>query len=253
MSRKRLALLALFMAAALAAAGVAAAHRGAPSVQSVNAAFDATTVSQHSPDHVLGQRRRHVPGDEGDVHGNGDELGPAARRRAHDPCLEPGRHHERRRSPVRQLPHQGHRQPGPWHTERGDRDGEASGLARGFVRQDWGHVVASLGATFDPTAGFSLGFDRRATAGAGIPPLRSLVPSSALAEGADAEESFRGAVRTAPAPDHVIASTITKAAKTTLITPFIVKNAASSRRRSPGRTRECSYASSAATVTTPSQ
>ena len=41
--------------------------------------------------------------------------------------------------------------------------------------------------------------------------------------------------------------------KTTLITPFIVKNAVSSLRRSPGRTRECSYASSSATAATPSQ
>ena len=38
-----------------------------------------------------------------------------------------------------------------------------------------------------------------------------------------------------------------------LITPLTVKNAASSRPRSPGRMSECSYASSAATVTTPSQ
>src|SRR5579884_2699641 len=46
MSRKRLALLGLIMATALAAAGAAAAHRGAPSVQSVSAQFNATTVSQ---------------------------------------------------------------------------------------------------------------------------------------------------------------------------------------------------------------
>ena len=46
MSRKRLTLLGLIMAAALAAAGVAAAHRGAPSVQSVTATFNATTVTQ---------------------------------------------------------------------------------------------------------------------------------------------------------------------------------------------------------------
>jgi hypothetical protein len=48
MSRKRLALLGFIVAAALAAAGVAAAHRGAPSVQSVTATFNATTVTQHS-------------------------------------------------------------------------------------------------------------------------------------------------------------------------------------------------------------
>ena len=41
--------------------------------------------------------------------------------------------------------------------------------------------------------------------------------------------------------DHqTIASAITNAANATLITPFIVKNAASSRLRSSGRTSECS-------------
>ena len=49
------------------------------------------------------------------------------------------------------------------------------------------------------------------------------------------------------------ASAMTNAAKTTLITPFIVKNAVSSRRRSCGWTSACSYASSAATAATPSQ
>ena len=53
--------------------------------------------------------------------------------------------------------------------------------------------------------------------------------------------------------DHVATSRITNAAKTTLMTPFIVKNAASSRRRSPGRTSACSYPSSTATTATPSQ
>ena len=49
------------------------------------------------------------------------------------------------------------------------------------------------------------------------------------------------------------ASAMTKTANATLITPFIVKNAVSSRRRSCGRTSACSYASSAATAATPSQ
>ena len=41
--------------------------------------------------------------------------------------------------------------------------------------------------------------------------------------------------------DHATStSSATKTKNTTLITPFIVKNAASSRRRSPGRTIECS-------------
>lgn len=49
------------------------------------------------------------------------------------------------------------------------------------------------------------------------------------------------------------ASAITKTAKATLITPFIVKKAVSSRRRSCGWTSACSYASSVATAATPSQ
>src|SRR5438105_11414637 len=53
--------------------------------------------------------------------------------------------------------------------------------------------------------------------------------------------------------DHVNTSSRTNAKKTTLITPFTVKKAASRRRRSPGRTSECSYANSAATAATPSQ
>ena len=40
--------------------------------------------------------------------------------------------------------------------------------------------------------------------------------------------------------DHDAASARTKAKKTTLMTPFTVKKAASRRRRSPGRTSECS-------------
>src|SRR5262249_48191605 len=39
---------------------------------------------------------------------------------------------------------------------------------------------------------------------------------------------------------HVTASSTTNTQNATLMTPFIVKNAASSRRRSPGRTSECS-------------
>ena len=53
--------------------------------------------------------------------------------------------------------------------------------------------------------------------------------------------------------DHVTVSAITKTANATLITPFIVKNAASRRRRSFGRTSACSYTSSVATTPTPIQ
>src|SRR5581483_584638 len=61
----------------------------------------------------------------------------------------------------------------------------------------------------------------------------------------------------APEPargDHrTSTSASTKPKKVTLITPFMVKKAASSRRRSPGRTSECSYESSPATTATPIQ
>src|SRR5262249_20612687 len=105
--------------------------------------------------------------------------------------------------------------------------------------------------------GVLLGLDRLEHRGRGIPPLRSLVPSTELAGEQRALEReadlFRGFVRAPPPRSHVTASRITNAAKTTLITPFIVKNAVSSRRRSPGRTSECSYASRIAMATTPSQ
>src|SRR6185312_8004495 len=53
-------------------------------------------------------------------------------------------------------------------------------------------------------------------------------------------------------PDHRTSSS-TQTKNATEMTPFIVKKAVSSRRRSPGRTSECSYASRPATAATPSQ
>ena len=53
--------------------------------------------------------------------------------------------------------------------------------------------------------------------------------------------------------NHVATSRRTKQKKTMLITPFKVKNAVFRRRRSPGDTITCSYASSTATAPTPSQ
>ena len=53
--------------------------------------------------------------------------------------------------------------------------------------------------------------------------------------------------------NHVATSASTKQKNTMLITPFSVKNAVFRRRRSPGETIACSYASSAATAPTPSQ
>src|SRR5207248_7902085 len=105
--------------------------------------------------------------------------------------------------------------------------------------------------------GILLGLDRLEHRRRGIPPLRSLVPSAELAREQrelGQRKQFSPGRREHGAPEpHVTASRITKAAKTTLITPFIVKKAVSSRRRSPGRTSECSYASRTATAATPSQ
>ena len=46
--------------------------------------------------------------------------------------------------------------------------GKASGLARGFVTGKYGRLVASLGVTFDPSAGFSTGSLGGSTTGAGF-------------------------------------------------------------------------------------
>ncbi len=61
------------------------------------------------------------------------------------------------------------------------------------------------------------------------------------------------ALREAAGADHVATSRSTKPKKTMLITPFSVKNAVLRRRRSPGDTIACSYASRPATAPTPSQ
>jgi hypothetical protein len=172
MTKKRLTLLGLFVAAALAAAGVAAAHRGAPSVQPVTAAFNATTVSQ-----------RYLT----TCSVNGGDTFQAARATytgtatSADPRLA-GALTIRAWSLVDTTNGVGHLY-GTFHIKGTDRNqahgtlnaaisgGTASGLARGFVRGRWGHVVASLGATFDPTTGFSSGSLGSSTAGAGF--LRS--------------------------------------------------------------------------------
>jgi hypothetical protein len=172
MSRKLLALLGLIVTAALAAAGVAAAHRGAPSVQSVSATFDATTVTQ-----------RYLT----TCSVNGGDTFQATRAiytgtaTSSDPRLA-GALTIRAWSLVDTTNGVGHLF-GNFKIKGTDRNqargtlnaaiagGKASGLARGFVRGKWGHVVASLGATFDPTAGFSEGSIGSGTAGAGF--LRS--------------------------------------------------------------------------------
>src|SRR5215467_13883017 len=108
MTRKRLALLGLFVAAALAAAGVATAHRGAPSVQAVSATFNATSVTQrylttcsvNGGDTFQASRAMYT----GTATSSDPRLAGALTIRA-----EPRRHHVRCRPSVRHLPHQGHR------------------------------------------------------------------------------------------------------------------------------------------------
>lgn len=173
MSRKRLALLGLFVVGmALGVAGVAAAHRGAPSVQSVSADFNATTVSQRylttcsvnggdtfqatratyagtatSPDpRLAGTLIIHAWSLVDTTNGVGHLLGTFR-----IVGTGPTRAHGTLNAAI--------------------ADGKASGLARGYVRGRWGHLVASLGASFDPTAGFSSGSIGAGTAGGGF--LRS--------------------------------------------------------------------------------
>ena len=172
MSRKRFALLGVVVAAALTAVGVAAAHRGAPSVQSVTATFDATTVTQHYLTTCSV---------------NGGDTFQATRAKytgtatSADPRLA-GALTIRAWSLVDTTNGVGHLY-GTFRIEGGGNQrahgtlnaaisgGNASGLARGFVRGKWGHVVASLGAAFSPTAGFSSGSIGSSTVGAGF--LRS--------------------------------------------------------------------------------
>ena len=172
MSKKRLALLGLIVAAALAVAGVAAAHRGAPSVQSVSATFDATTVSQHYLTTCS------VNGGDTFQATRATYTGTAT---SSDPRLT-GALTIRAWSLVDTTNGVGHlfgtfqingtgRYRAHGTLNAAVAGGKASGLARGFVRGRWGHIIASLGATFDPTAGFSSGSIGAGTAGAGF--LRS--------------------------------------------------------------------------------
>jgi hypothetical protein len=172
MSRKRLALLALPAALALVGAGVAAAGHRAPSVQAASATFDATTVSQHYTATCS------VNGGDTFQATRATYTGTAT---SSDPRLA-GDVTIRAWSLVDTTNGVGHvfgifriRGTGP-NRAHGTLNaavagGKASGLARGFVRGPWGHLVASLGATFDPSAGFSSGSIGASTLGAGF--LRS--------------------------------------------------------------------------------
>jgi len=170
MSRKRLLLFALPVVAALAAAGVAGASAlRHPSVQAASATFAADTVSQKY------QVTCSVNGGDTFEATRATYTGAA---QSSDPRLA-GTLTIRAWSLVDTTNGVGHvfglfRIAG---TDGGHAhgtlnaalaDGKASGIARGFVRHRWGRLVASLGATFDPSAGFASGSVGGSTTGAGF-------------------------------------------------------------------------------------
>jgi hypothetical protein len=172
MSKKRLSLFLLLAVAALVGAGVAAAGHRAPSVKAATATFDATTVVQHSVATCS------VNGGDTFQATRATYTGTAA---SSDPRLA-GALTIRAWSLVDTTNSVGHLF-GYWYIKGTGRNrahgtlnaalsnGNASGLARGYLRGPWGHLVASLGSTFDPTAGFSSGVIGSSTQGAGF--LRS--------------------------------------------------------------------------------
>jgi hypothetical protein len=172
MSRKRLSLFVLLAAAALIGTGAAAAGHRAPSVQAASATFNATSVAQH----VVATCS--VNGGDTFQATRATYTGTAS---SSDPRLA-GALTIRAWSLVDTTNSVGHLF-GFWYIKGAGpnrahgtlnaalSNGNASGLARGYLRGPWGHIVASLGSTFDPTAGFSSGSIGGSTVGAGF--LRS--------------------------------------------------------------------------------
>jgi hypothetical protein len=168
MSRKRLALAGLVVIAALTAAGVAAARGKTTSVQAASATFAATTVSK------MAQVTCSVTGGDTFRATRATYTGASL---SSDPRLA-GVLTIRAWSLVDTTNGVGHvfgqfRIKGPGTQAHGTlnaavANGKASGIARGFVRHQWGRIVASLGSTFDPNAGFSTGSLGGSTAGAGF-------------------------------------------------------------------------------------
>ena len=168
MSRKRLALLGLIVAVALSAAGVAAARGRTTSVQAASATFTATDVSQ------LSQVTCSVTGGDTFQATKATYRGTSL---SSDPRLA-GALTIRAWSLVDTTNGVGHvfgnfRIKGPGTRAHGTlngaiANGEASGIARGFVRHQWGRIVASMGSTFNPNTGFSTGSLGGSTVGAGF-------------------------------------------------------------------------------------
>jgi hypothetical protein len=168
MSRKRLALLGLIVAAALMAAGVASARRGATSVQAASANFTATTVSHES------QVTCSVTGGDtfqatiatysGEALSSDPRLAGALRIRAWS--LVDTTNGVGHVFGVFHIRGTGTRAHGTLNAALAN--GKASGIARGFVHHRWGRIVVSLGSSFDPNTGFSLGSLGGSTTGAGF-------------------------------------------------------------------------------------
>jgi len=169
MSRKRVAIVALLVVTALAAAGIAAAGISRHlSVQAASATFDATTVSQkyqvtcsvNGGDTFQATRAVYT----GEATSSDPRLAGALRIRAWS--LVDTTNGVGHVFGVFHIRGTGTRAHGTLNAALSD--GKASGLARGFVRHSWGRIVASLGATFDPSAGFSSGSLGGSTTGAGF-------------------------------------------------------------------------------------
>ena len=168
MSRKRFVLLGLVVALALSAAGVAAARGRTTSVQAASATFTATTVSNMS------QVTCSVTGGDTFQATIATYTGASL---SSDPRLA-GALRIRAWSLVDTTNGVGHVF-GQFHIKgAGTRahgtlnaalaDGKASGIARGYVRHQWGRIVASLGSDFSPNTGFSTGSLGGSTTGAGF-------------------------------------------------------------------------------------
>ena len=169
MSRKRLALLGLIvLATALMAAGVAAARGRTTSVQAASATFAATTVARES------QVTCSVTGGDtfqatiatytGTSSSSDPRLAGALRIRAWSLVdTTNGVGHVYGRFHIKGA---GTRAHGTLNAALAD--GKASGIARGFVRHNWGRIVVSLGSDFDPNTGFSTGSLGGSTTGAGF-------------------------------------------------------------------------------------
>ena len=168
MSRKRFALLGVIAALALSAAGVAAAHGRTTSVQAASATFAANTVSNVS------QVTCSVTGGDtfqatiatytGESSSSDPRLAGALRIRAWSLVdTTNGVGHVFGEFQIKGAATRAH---GTLNAALAD--GKASGIARGYVRHQWGRIVASLGSDFSPNAGFSTGSLGGSTTGAGF-------------------------------------------------------------------------------------